>query len=94
MFRNDGGIRRSDGLGSILDLELRLVVGSAEDTVALEEGLGAATAVRDEQILHAVVVPGIVVRSVLFGVAPDADGLGIVPLGRGEEDLRTVSVGT
>ena len=90
--RNDGGIRRSDGLGSIRDLELRLVVGSAKKTVALEEGLGVAPGVRDKEIRHAVVVPGKVVRAIEAGVASDADGFGIVPLGRGEEDLRVVSV--
>ena len=82
-------LERNDGLGSILDLEVRLAVGtsSAQKAVALEEGLGMAAVVRDEQIRHGVVVPGILVRSVLAGVASDADGLGIVPLGRGEEDL-------
>ena len=95
--RNDGGVRRSDGLGSIINLEVRLVVGTSnaelEEAVALEEGLGMAAGVRDEQIRHAVVVPSILVRSVLAEVASDADGFSIVPLGRGEEDLRLVSVG-
>ena len=50
--RNDGGVRRSDGLGGILDLEVRLVVGTSnaelEEAVALEECLGMAAGVRDE----------------------------------------------
>ena len=46
-----------------------------------------AITVGNEKIRHGLVVPGIVVRSVPSWVAADADGLGVVPFGRGEEDL-------
>ena len=52
-----------------------------------------AVVVRHEQIRHGLVVPGIFVRSVCVGIAADANGFGIGPLGRYEENLRSHSDG-
>ena len=70
------------------DLEVRLVPGRSEAAAAaVEEGLGTAEVVRDEQIRDGLVVPTELVRAVFFSVAADAEGLGIGPFRRGEEDL-------
>ena len=86
---DDGGAGHADvGLGDVVDLEVRLVPGRGEAAAAaVEEGLGTAGVVRDEQIRGGLVIPVVLVRAVFIGVAADAEGLGIGPFGRGEEDL-------
>ena len=86
---DDGGAGHADaGPGDVVDLEVRLVPGQGEaGAAAVEEGLGAAAVVRDEQIRGGLDVPAVLVRAVLGGVAADAEGLGIGPFRRGEADL-------
>ena len=70
------------------DLEVRLLPGRGEAAAAaVEEGLGAAAVVRDEQIRDGLVMPGVLVRAVYGGVTADAEGIGIGPFRRGKEDL-------
>ena len=81
--------RADDGIGNVADLEAHLVPGRGEAVAAaVEEGLGTAVVVRDEQIRDSLVVPGVVVMTVFgSGVAADAEGLGIGPFRRSEENL-------
>ena len=72
----------------MVDLEVRLVPGRGEAAAAaVEEGLGTATVVRDEQMRGGFVVPVVLMRAVLGGVTADAEGHDIGPFRRGEEDL-------
>jgi len=65
----------------VVDLEVRLAPGRGEATAAaaVEEGLGTAGVVRDEQIRGGLVVPVVLVGAVLGGVAADAEDVGVGP---------------
>ena len=68
------------GLGDVVDLEVRLAPGRGEAAAAaVEEGLGTAGVVRDEQIRGGLVVPVVLVGAVLGGVAADAEDVGVGP---------------
>ena len=86
---DDGGAGHADvGLGDVVDLEVRLVPGRGEAAAAaVEEGLGTAGVVRDEQIRGGLVIPVVLVRAVFVSVTADAEGVGVGPFGRGEENL-------
>ena len=82
MKDDDGGVRRRADVGlfgDVVDIEVRLIPGRGEDIAAVEEGLGMATVVRDEQIWGGLVVPGVLVGVVVGDVTADAKGIGIGP---------------
>ena len=78
---DDGGAGHADvRLGDVVDLEVRLAPGRGEAAAAaVEEGLGTAGVVRDEQIRGGLVVPVVLVGAVLGGVAADAEDVGVGP---------------
>ena len=96
---DNGSVGRADVglLGDAADLEVRLLLagsGRGEDIATVEEGLGMAAVVRDEQIRDGLIVPGVLMRvvHVVGAVIADAKGLGTGPLRRSKEDLPQTKV--